>query len=422
MACRRRVVVSPGTARSLAPGRSTAGCSGIKMTTVPHSPINLGNGVVIRHPVFLAPMAGVSDAVFRQLCREAGAGYATTEFSRDEALLRGIQAQVDLIDLSLDARPAGVQIFGSDPDTMRRAAAFVMSHASPDILDINMGCPAPKVTAGQGGSSLLRDPDRAIAIVRGIAEEIAPTPTTVKIRVGWDDAHKQSGVAVSLAKQLVDAGARMITVHGRTRQQRYEGLACWDTIAAVAAAVSVPVIGNGDIQTPADVMHRLRTSGVSGVAIGRAARGRPWIFGQIAAAMAGQPLPPDPDTATRIALGLDHISRQIAYEAACVARDPSHARRAETTIHGLASGRALGHLLPHVMWYVWGTPGANEARRALSRARSAEELHDVLADFGARPDAYRHREEDRALGTVRPSGNEAVHHSASQHEIAPAGL
>ncbi|NCZ88384.1 MAG: hypothetical protein EBY92_04185 [Actinobacteria bacterium] len=138
--------------------------------------------------------------------------------------------------------------------------------------------------------------------------------------------------------------------------------------------------------------------------------------------MAGQPLPPDPDTATRIALGLDHISRQIAYEAACVARDPSHARRAESTIHGLASGRALGHLLPHVMWYVWGTPGANEARRALSRARSAEELHDVLADFGARPDAYRHREEDRALGTVRPSGNEAVHHSASQHEIAPAGL
>ena len=311
MACRRRVVVSPGTARSLASGRSTAGCSGITMTTVPYSPINLGNGVVIRHPVFLAPMAGVSDAVFRQLCREAGAGYATTEFSRDEALLRGIQAQVDLIDLSLDARPAGVQIFGSDPDTMRRAAAFVMSHASPDILDINMGCPAPKVTAGQGGSSLLRDPDRAIAIVRGIAEEIAPTPTTVKIRVGWDDAHKQSGVAVSLARQLVDAGARMITVHGRTRQQRYEGLACWDTIAAVAAAVSVPVIGNGDIQTHADVIHRLRTSGVSGVAIGRAARGRPWIFRQIAAAMAGQPLPPDPDTATRIALGLDHISRQI---------------------------------------------------------------------------------------------------------------
>lgn len=361
-------------------------------------PIDLGNGVVIETPLLLAPMAGVTDAVFRSLCREAGAGYATTEFSRDEALLRGVRAQIDLIDLRLDPRPTGVQIFGSDPETMRRGAAFVMDRVQPAVLDINMGCPAPKVTNGQGGSSLLRDPDRAVAIVRGIVAEVAPTPTTVKMRVGWDDPHRDTGIAVDLARRLEDTGACMITVHGRTRQQRYEGLANWDVIAAVADAVAVPVIGNGDIQTPADAMHRLQTSGCAGIAIGRGARGRPWLFGQMAAALRGEPIPDDPGTADRLALGMEHVRRQRAYETDCLNDDPAYTRRAGETRTATVEGRALGHLLPHVMWYVWGTPGANEARRVLSRARSAGELADILADFAARPDAYRQRDDARTIG------------------------
>src|ERR687883_1345936 len=174
-------------------------------------PIRLGNGVTIEWPVALSPMAGVTDAVFRGLCREYGCGYATTEFARDKALLMGVPSQVALIDVRADVRPVGVQIFGAEPDEMRRAAALVVEQQHPDVLDINMGCPAPKVTNGQGGSSLLKEPARAQAIVAAVVAAIAPVPVTVKIRVGWDEAHKASGVAVEVARRVVDAGAQLVT-------------------------------------------------------------------------------------------------------------------------------------------------------------------------------------------------------------------
>ncbi|HEX2184688.1 MAG TPA: tRNA-dihydrouridine synthase family protein, partial [Chloroflexota bacterium] len=145
-------------------------------------PIRLSNNVTIDWPVALAPMAGVTDAVFRGLCRDHGCGYATTEFARDRALLMGVPQQLALIDIETDVRPVGVQIFGADPDEMRRGAALVVERVAPDVLDINMGCPAPKVTKGQGGSSLLREPERAQAIVAAVVREVSPTPVTVKIR------------------------------------------------------------------------------------------------------------------------------------------------------------------------------------------------------------------------------------------------
>lgn len=351
-------------------------------------PIRLGNGVKIDWPVALAPMAGVTDAVFRRLCREAGCGYATTEFARDRALLMDVPDQVALTDIRPDTRPVGIQIFGADPDEMRRAAAMVVERWVPDVLDINMGCPAPKVTSGQGGSSLLRVPPLAQAIVDAVAKEIAPVPVTVKIRVGWDEAHKASGVAVDVARRVVDAGAQMITVHGRTRAQKYEGLACWDTISAVAASVPVPVLGNGDIATPEDVAHRLRTSGCRGVAIGRAARGRPWLFRQIRAFALGQPVPADPTPRERVQLGLEHIRRQRAYEQTLVREDRRFRRKPEVEQHRIADQRTLGRMLPHVMWYVWGVPGASVVRRALSLARTGTGLAEILADFGERPDRY----------------------------------
>jgi tRNA-dihydrouridine synthase B len=351
-------------------------------------PIRLGNGVVIDWPVVLAPMAGVTDAVFRQLCREHGCGYATTEFARDRALLMDVPNQVRLIDVRQDRRPVGIQIFGADPEEMRRAAALVVERMAPDVLDINMGCPAPKVTNGQGGSSLLRDPARAEAIVEAVRREIAPVPVTVKIRVGWDEPHKAGGAAVTVARRVVDAGAQLITVHGRTRAQKYEGRACWDTISAVAAAVPVPVIGNGDIATPEEAAHRLRTSGCRGVAIGRAARGRPWLFQQIEAYLAGQSVPDDPTPAERIALGLEHIRRQRERALAAVSEEQVWASRPEADRRREAERRALGGLLPHVMWYLWGVPGVGAVRRALSQARTASGLAEILVDFGVRQDVY----------------------------------
>jgi tRNA-dihydrouridine synthase B len=351
-------------------------------------PVRLGNGVTIAWPVALAPMAGVTDAVFRGLCREAGCGYATTEFARDRALLMEVPNQLRLIDVRPDVRPVGVQIFGAEPDELRRAAGLVVERMAPDVLDINMGCPAPKVTAGQGGSSLLREPERAAAIVAAVAREIAPVPVTVKIRVGWDEPHKAGGAAVEVARRVVDAGAQLLTVHGRTRAQKYEGLACWDTIAAVAAAVPVPVFGNGDIGTPEGAAHRLRTSGCRGIAIGRAARGRPWIFGQIRAHLLGLPVPPDPTPAARIALGLEHIRRQRRAALDTLSQERGWTRKPESEREREAERRALGGLLPHVMWYVWGVPGVGAVRRVLSQARTASDLAAVLTDFGARQPAY----------------------------------
>jgi tRNA-dihydrouridine synthase B len=353
-------------------------------------PIRLGNGVTIEWPVMLSPMAGVTDAVFRALCREHGCGYATTEFARDRALLMGVPNQLALIDVRTDRRPVGVQIFGADPDEMRRAAALVVEQQYPDVLDINMGCPAPKVTNGQGGSSLLREPERGQAIVAAIVAEVAPTPVTVKIRVGWDAEHKASGIAVEVARRAVDAGAQLITVHGRTREQRYEGLACWDTIGEVAAAVPVPVVGNGDISTPQQAAHRLRTSGCAGISIGRGARGRPWIYRQIREFLASgcERAPADPPLGERVQLGLDHIARQQALELGLLREDPRFARKATTTLQDMADRRALASMLPHVMWYVWGVPGVSAVRRRLSLARSGTELADILADFMAHPDRY----------------------------------
>ncbi|MBI3971397.1 MAG: tRNA-dihydrouridine synthase [Chloroflexi bacterium] len=355
-------------------------------------PIRLGNGVTIEWPIMLAPMAGVTDSVFRGLCRECGCGYATTEFARDRALLMGVPHQVELADVRDDDRPVGVQIFGADPDEMRRAAAHVIERFQPDVLDINMGCPAPKVTNGQGGSSLLRDPARAAAITAAVVAEIAPVPVTVKIRVGWDDEHKSSGVAVDVARRIVDAGAQLVTVHGRTRQQKYEGFACWDTISAVAAAVPVPVVGNGDITTPEDAAHRLRTSGCRGIAVGRGARGRPWVFRQINVFLQGAPPAEvaacEPDIAERIAIGLEHIRRQQARELALLRERPDRASRTELELREEADRRALGAMLPHVMWYVWGVPGVSAVRRALSQAHTATELEALLVQFRERPEKY----------------------------------
>jgi tRNA-dihydrouridine synthase B len=187
---------------------------------------------------------------------------------------------------------------------------------------------------------------------------------------------------------VVDVGAQLVAVHGRTRAQKYEGLADWDVISAVAASVPVPVVGNGDITSADDAAHRLRTSGCAGIAIGRGARGKPWVFKLIRAYLERGERLAEPDFRERVQLGLEHIKRQRAYETRLVEEDRRHRKKsAEEKAHE-SDMQTLVRMLPHVMWYVWGAPGAAAARRALSKARSGTELEEVLADFGQRPERY----------------------------------
>lgn len=228
-------------------------------------------------PLYLAPMAGVTDKVFRQLCKEYGADVVTTEFVSAEGIFRRNQRTREYLDFDETERPVGVQLFGGDADHMAEAARQTVEWVRPDFIDLNFGCPVNKVVSKNGGSALLKDCPTLTSVARAVVRAVAPVPVTAKIRIGWD---ADSINAVRVANILADQGIAAITVHGRTRAQGYSGQADWNVIAAVAAAVSIPVIGNGDITTPQDVAKRREETEISGVMIGRAAMSAPWIFRQ----------------------------------------------------------------------------------------------------------------------------------------------
>jgi len=229
-------------------------------------------------PLYLAPMAGVSDKIFRQLCKEYGADVLTTEFVSAEGIFRRNARTCEYLDFDEIERPIGVQLFGADVRHMAEAACQVVDWVRPDFIDLNFGCPVNKVVARNGGSALLKDCPTLTSVATAVVRAVAPVPVTAKIRIGWDAA---SINAPRVARLLVDAGIAAITVHGRTRAQGYAGAADWDIIGEVAAAVPIPVIGNGDLSSAADVAKRRRETGVAGAMIGRAAMSAPWIFNQI---------------------------------------------------------------------------------------------------------------------------------------------
>ncbi|MGE9296128.1 MAG: tRNA dihydrouridine synthase [Puniceicoccales bacterium] len=246
-------------------------------------------------PLFLAPMARFTDSAFRQLCKEQGADVMTTEFVMAESLLRSEKSWRN-VDFTEEQRPMGVQIFGSLPDRMAKAARAVADRVRPDFIDINCGCPASRVTDINAGSSLLKDPPLLASIVRACVEAVPEIPVTVKIRAGWD--HEQI-VALEVGERVQEAGAVLLAIHGRTKEQGYKGDADWDLINEVAAALEIPVVGNGGIQTCADVAALRENSPVSGVMIGRAALGYPWLFAEIKHFMATGEIPPPPTPEVR---------------------------------------------------------------------------------------------------------------------------
>ena len=228
-----------------------------------------------RFPLYLAPMAGVSDKIFRQLCKEYGADVLTTEFVSAEGIFRRNQRTCEYLDFNEIERPICVQLFGANAAHMAEAARQVVDWVGPDFVDLNFGCPVNKVVCKNGGSALLKDCPTLTSVASAVARAIAPVPTTAKIRIGWD---ADSVNAVRVAKTLEECGISALTVHGRTRQQGYSGTADWNVIAEVAAAISIPVIGNGDLARAGDVAKRKRETGIAGAMIGRAAMSTPWIF------------------------------------------------------------------------------------------------------------------------------------------------
>jgi tRNA-dihydrouridine synthase B len=326
-------------------------------------------------------MAGVTNWPFRLLCKEKGCGLVVTEFVSDKAILFDSKRTQEMMQLLDAERPAGIQIFGADVDTMARAAVRVVELEHPEFIDINMGCPAPKVTKGRGGSSLLKEPDNAQEIVRQVVKAVAPVPVTVKMRIGWD---AETIIAVEMAKRVEDAGAQMITVHGRTREQHYSGNADWDVIGQVAHAVSVPVLGNGDVTTPQEAAHRLETSGCAGLAIGRGAMGNPWVFQRTLHFIETGELLPEPSAQERVDTALRHLDLMIEYRGEYL---------------------AVREMRKHAAWYLKGLWGAAETRNHINTAETPDDLRHILADFLERSARRQHLGEGEP-GEPGPDGDE----------------
>lgn len=259
-------------------------------------------------PVYVAPMAGVTDAPFRKIAREFGAGLACTEMISSEALVRDHPESLRLMDLRWDRRPVSVQLMGGDPEVMAEAARITEA-AGADIVDINMGCPVPKVVRTSGGSSLLRDPDRACRVARAVVRAVA-IPVTVKIRLGWDFETRNH---LEMATRLEATGIQGLAVHGRTRSQRYEPSADWDAIADVKAAVAIPVAGSGDLRAADDAVRRKRESGVDAVMLGRGILGNLWLVRQTVARLTTGQIIGDLSWTEQIALVRRHCDLVLDY-------------------------------------------------------------------------------------------------------------
>ncbi len=308
-------------------------------------------------PLVLAPMAGVSEAPFRQVCRRMGADVVLSEFLSSEAIRRRIRNTLEGAEFDECERPIGIQIYGADANAMAEAAGLITEHYKPEFIDINFGCPVKKVVQRNGGSGCLRDMDSVARIIKAV---IGAThlPVTVKTRSGWNDQLRDP---VGIALQMQDAGAKAFTLHARTRTQMFSGRADWDEIARVVEALDIPVIGNGDIQTAQDVVRLREHTGCAGAMIGRGAFGNPWLFRDARALLSGRPAPAAPDAAERVGVALEHA-------------------RLATRLQG-DTRKTVVEFRKHLGWYAKGLRGASDLRQRLFQIESIAEAEAIFLEY-----------------------------------------
>lgn len=330
--------------------------------------LKIGN-VAAKNNVVLAPMAGVCNPAFRLIAKEFGCGLICAEMVSDKAILHGNKRTMEMLYVDEREKPLSLQIFGGDKETLVEAARFVDQNTDADIIDINMGCPVPKVTKCDAGARWLLDPSKIEEMVSAVVE-VVDKPVTVKMRSGWDEDHIY---AVRNAQAVQNAGGQAVSVHGRTRVQMYTGHADWDIIREVKQAVSIPVIGNGDVFTPEDAKRLLEHTDADGVMIGRGALGNPWMLYRTVAYLTEGVLPPEPLPEEKIRIAVLHMDRLVALKGEHV---------------------AVKEMRKHLAWYLKGLPGAARVKDVIMELTQRDPMVEILEDFVSRLGEYPAAAED----------------------------
>ncbi|MFC4323906.1 tRNA dihydrouridine synthase DusB [Litchfieldia salsa] len=312
--------------------------------------------IQMKNQVVLAPMAGVCNAAFRLTVKEFGAGLVCAEMVSDKAILYNNAKTMGMLYIDEQEKPLSLQIFGGEKETLVEAAKFVDKNTTADIIDINMGCPVPKITKCDAGAKWLLDPNKIYEMVSAVVDAV-DKPVTVKMRMGWDEEHI---FAIQNAQAVERAGGKAVALHGRTRVQMYEGHANWDIIKEVKQSVSIPVIGNGDVQTPQDAKRMLEETGVDGVMIGRAALGNPWMIYQTVKYLETGEMIPEPGVREKMDVCILHLDRLIDLKNENV---------------------AVREMRKHAAWYLKGIRGNAIVRNSVNECVTREDLVTLLYNF-----------------------------------------